>query len=109
MVNDHFASMTNILAEFTCQHVASVDNITLQGAIRLPNVGAGVRHRTGCKGMTLQNVQCGHSGFVFAHAAVRAAEPTATGVIWLELGDGINQLYLSYHRLPTDYCINQSA
>ena len=111
MVNDDLARMTCIHAEFPCQKVAVVDNTTLQGAFCLTYASTVVRHRAGCKGMALQNVKCGHPGFVFAHAgiikntengsccqrilrrtdaAVRAADRNAARVMRLELGDGIN-------------------
>ena len=70
MVNDGLARMTCIHAEFTCQQVAVVDNTSSQGALSLTYASTDVRHRTGCKGMALQNVQCGHSGIVFAYAGI---------------------------------------
>ena len=70
MVNDDLARMTCIHAEFTYQQVTVVDNTTLQGAFSLTYASTDVRHRTGCKGMALQNVQCVNSSFVFAHASI---------------------------------------
>ena len=70
MVNDGLARMTCIHAEFTCQQVAVVDNTSSQGALSLTYARTDVRYRAGCKGMALQNLQCGHSGIVFAHAGI---------------------------------------